>query len=367
MFLGNLYQEKVFRVRPGTGTQLPFHRFSVGDSVRITTMRGNPLGENAIDGMVIDRRQKYLDIAIQELDSLKLDTYKFYRLDCFVNRVSYDRMIEALQLFLKLNTNSNSNSSKGTNSDKQLISRTLRDIILYSYPNSMIRLAKSPGGLRLALPTITKNITNSNGNDGNSYEDIDRTITIDEIRKELTHQLDKKFMSSLPASAVDKRRIRNSKADNSANTTTYSNPTVADALESLQNYNDDDLLSNFNSLLAELSEDTEDIESEPVFATNDRLKYMASHLSPIKSSEEISDENSSGRGSRSRNSVIDVSKNFIYSEDEITEALSVVTNAMVSANKTALNPSQTDAIVNAIIKPMSLIQGPPGTGKVSHI
>ena len=33
-----------------------------------------------------------------------------------------------------------------------LLSRTLRDIILYSYPNSISRLATAPGGLRLSLP-----------------------------------------------------------------------------------------------------------------------------------------------------------------------------------------------------------------------
>jgi len=32
------------------------------------------------------------------------------------------------------------------------VSRTIRDLMLYSYPRSMIELASTPGGLKMALP-----------------------------------------------------------------------------------------------------------------------------------------------------------------------------------------------------------------------
>ena len=45
-----------------------------------------------------------------------------YRIDNFVNRVAYDRMIESLQLFL--------------NDDTSLVSKQIRDLLLYSYPGT---------------------------------------------------------------------------------------------------------------------------------------------------------------------------------------------------------------------------------------
>jgi hypothetical protein len=63
-----------------------------------------------------------------------------------VNRVTFDRMIEALQLFL----------TPTTVGGAVPISKAIREIMLYSYPNSMIQLANTPGGLKMALPvTLT--------------------------------------------------------------------------------------------------------------------------------------------------------------------------------------------------------------------
>jgi len=45
------------------------------------------------------------------------------------------------------------------------LSRALRDILLYSYPNGLTRLASSPGGLRLALPLTDKLTHAINAND----------------------------------------------------------------------------------------------------------------------------------------------------------------------------------------------------------
>ena len=53
-----------------------------------------------IEGIVLDRRSKYLDVCIQSADAISIDYNNDYRLDCFVNRVSYDRMLTSLQLLL---------------------------------------------------------------------------------------------------------------------------------------------------------------------------------------------------------------------------------------------------------------------------
>ena len=137
---GNLFQEKVFRFS-SRDLKLPYHQFSVGDSVRITTSFGDPLSEASIDGVLLDRRPRYLDICLNNADAVRIDTTMKYRLDCMVNRVTYDRQIEALQSFLT-----------PTAPDVIGISRAVRDIMLYSYPNSMIQLANTPGGLKMALP-----------------------------------------------------------------------------------------------------------------------------------------------------------------------------------------------------------------------
>lgn len=144
---GNLFQEKVYRFSTGYNDKLPFHRFGVGDSVRVTLSRGgDPLDDEAIDGVVLDRRQRYIDVTLRTADASRIDRSKRYRLDTMVNRVTFDRMIEALQLFL----------TPTTVGGAVPISKAIRDIMLYSYPNSMIQLANTPGGLKMALPvTLT--------------------------------------------------------------------------------------------------------------------------------------------------------------------------------------------------------------------
>lgn len=129
---GNLYQEQVYRFSSSTYEKLGYHRFGVGDSVKVTLSRGgDPLSESAIDGVVLQRNQKYLDVCIRTSDTYLLDKKLNYRLDTIVNRITFDRMINALQLFLQ------PAASSGTTS---LISKSLRDVILYSYPNSMIQV-----------------------------------------------------------------------------------------------------------------------------------------------------------------------------------------------------------------------------------
>ena len=117
---GTVYQEQVFRFKIGNklSKPLPFHRFSVGDSVVIsphkeTTWKrdglsgddlddidedqniksearrnravggslGNPLGDGAIEGIVLARRKGYLDVSVKAIDALEINKGQAYRLD----------------------------------------------------------------------------------------------------------------------------------------------------------------------------------------------------------------------------------------------------------------------------------------------
>lgn len=158
---GSLFQEKVIRFSNRRGKKLPFHSFSSGDSVKISisipsssfVSSGNsrrlsdPPQEEGMEGVVLERTSRYIDICISASSAASIDFSRLYRLDNFVNRVSYDRMIDGLQLLLQ--------PSAGGNDSKPLVagvSGIIRDLLLYSYPNSMLRLACTKGGLRLALP-----------------------------------------------------------------------------------------------------------------------------------------------------------------------------------------------------------------------
>lgn len=69
-FKGNLYQDKVVRFSCVDREYLGFHRFSVGDTVRISKSesRLGPLGPTALEGVVLDRRIRYIDICIRGID-----------------------------------------------------------------------------------------------------------------------------------------------------------------------------------------------------------------------------------------------------------------------------------------------------------
>ena len=144
---GNLFQDKIFRVKMKNDAPLPFHRFSVGDSIRVSlSYTGDPLSDDSsTDGVVLERKYRHIDICVknQEDDAkFKLNVYSRYRIDHFVNRIAFDRMIEALLLFVQ------------TTEGAPPLSRTIRDILLFSYPSSLIDMANSPGGLKLALPNL---------------------------------------------------------------------------------------------------------------------------------------------------------------------------------------------------------------------
>ena len=120
-------------------------RLSEGDEYNDETIGAS----SYIEGIVLDRRAKHLDICIKSADAIGIRYNEDYRMDCFVNRVSYDRMLNSLQLL----------SQQPSDPTVKLISKPLKDIIMYSYPNSILRLSKSSGGLRLALPFINESIS----------------------------------------------------------------------------------------------------------------------------------------------------------------------------------------------------------------
>src|SRR3546814_1754327 len=64
------------------------------------------------------------------------------------------------------------NALKGSaHPNSVLLSRTVRDLILYSFPNSTLRIARMPGGLKLGLPVADPSIapetpTNASSGEG---------------------------------------------------------------------------------------------------------------------------------------------------------------------------------------------------------
>lgn len=315
---GSLYQDKVYRFQFSRGEPLPFHRFTIGDTVRVTLSYGGDLfAEDAIEGVVLDRRLKYLDICLKESDALRIDTRRFYRLDSFVNRVTFDRMIEALQLFLS--------PSSG---DSMPLSRTIRDLLLYSYPNSLIHLANSPGGLKLALPQTEVDMKVS----------TDGSVIDGGASKGVADALQQKFQSPFTSKAITtKRTLKQLEAPagdrvqwpTSSNSGTTPRPTtVADVLTNVRNTADT------AGTETSVSSTKRNVISDPVFLTNSRLKSMVEKWPGNPTTGVLP-----------------------YSSDEITRAISAVTSS------THLNPSQVRALGQAIAQPLSLIQGPPGTGK----
>ena len=288
--------------------------------------------EIEVDGVVLDRRTYYLDICVKASDALNIESgpHRSYRLDCLVNRVSYDRMMLALQVFTQ------------DSSHHVAASKLVKDLLLYSYPNSIVRLHMSPGGLRLALPQIgelaipvgpsptasTKNLTTAAVNSSSKSSAASPTLasqagdevsvlTVAEVLRQPTAPnidfKDKQSMLNIKKSLVQLEKQSPSSYRMTAAAADYS------------------------------ASDGDKKRYHPIFATNARLKEMAQP----KISKTI------------------VPFSGLYSLNEIQRAISSVTAALRASNSSALNPSQTEAVIQAILRPLSLIQGPPGTGKVS--
>lgn len=240
---GNLYQDKVLRLSTADSDSLPFHRFSVGDSIRLSVMapqRGKrdrrysflgsneknggamdryddadapevdprakkssklgPLSESAIDGVVLDRRGKYLEVCIKSTDASSVDARDVLRLDCFVNRVSYERMIDGLQIFLQSYERSGTGNMDadptggGISKRSFFVSKTVRDLLLYSYSNSMLRLSRSPGGLKLALPMT---LTDSSGAAENERSSNEAAALQSKMEQLLSQRIEGRFPTTL--------------------------------------------------------------------------------------------------------------------------------------------------------------------------
>lgn len=147
---GNLFGDMVIRFKSDKQHGLGNHRFGVGDAVKISVLRDGTgrASKGTVGGVVLDRRASNIDICIKPSDMHMFSRARTYRLDCFVNELAYDRMRAGLTAFT-------STGKKRSETDQErTISRTIRDLIIYSYPNAMLRLAQSPGGLRVALPYI---------------------------------------------------------------------------------------------------------------------------------------------------------------------------------------------------------------------
>ena len=352
---GHLYQDKVFRFQIGRGEPLPFHRFGVGDSVRITLSKtGDPLDDDSISGIVLDKRSRFLDVCVSEEHAQRIDRARLYRLDTFVNRVPYDRMIEALQLFLS------------PTADMPL-SRAIRDLLLYSYPNSMIRLANSAGGLKMALPVVD---LQQNSRAFSSRADVAAVPTVkiaveterkaaaankkkspqattaaedEDTRWDVTvsspsTQLNQRISSTAPAVLGTKQSPVSLGAtfdDEKSSKPVVRSLTVAEVLANARR-SEIDFSQRFNIStvsIRDVSAAGAD-PSSPVFMTNSRLRKMAGSFTLNPASSVIP-----------------------FTPKEVAAVVARVG----AAND--LNPSQELALNEAITRPLSLIQGPPGTGK----
>ena len=84
---GSLFQDSIVRFHQSASQPLPFHRFAVGDSVRVSLSRGgDPSRDDRIEGVVLERRSRYIDVALRSTAATLLARGELYRLDNFVNR-----------------------------------------------------------------------------------------------------------------------------------------------------------------------------------------------------------------------------------------------------------------------------------------
>jgi regulator of nonsense transcripts 1 len=283
---GNLFQDKVFRFQFPRNGPLPFHRFGVGDVVRVSLSGANPLDEGAVDGVLLDRRRRHVDICFKASAAEQLRIDKTYRLDNFVNRITYDRMLESLHSLLQNNN--------------LTLSRTIRDIIIYSYPNSILRVASMPGGLRLGIPMA------------------DPVMKLTEMKIDAMNSsalLVAPSIAGLDSDELDKQ---------STVMATEISDNICTAEESF-----DDTQESLEALGLATGQTHRNAITLPVFDTNDRLRELTRYAS----------------------------RSLLYTKDDVQMAVALVQQ---DAN---LNPSQLEALLACIKQSLTLVQGPPGTGK----
>lgn len=334
---GALFQDKVFRFKVKDGAPLPFHRFSVGDSVRLSESKtGDPLSESSVDGVVLDRGNRFLDVCVKEMEGYgpDVDIRKTYRMDNFVNRISYDRMMNALLLFVQ--------QGNGVFP----ISRTIRDLILYSYPNSLITLANAPGGLRLGLPKVLPQAIEESPQDVSSAK-LSLSQSLEMKYRAPGYQQQTHFQKKVAAVAVT--QTINSAVVGIQDEEPRKPFTISDAMARVKTV-DKDLKTSSESSRPSVStnlagstnyNNMPSSTSPGVFDSNRRLRQMA-EIMPT------------------------VSGTVPYSAEEVRRSILEVLDRDALTNRNSqLNPSQMSAVTSAILRPLTLIQGPPGTGKVN--
>lgn len=353
---GSLYQDSVIRFHLRDFVPLPVHKFIAGDSVRITNSRivqSSANEETFIEGIVIDKRTKFLDIAVRssEAQSAFFTGGPVYRLDAFVNRVTYDRMIEALQSFLPGKT----------------LSSTLRDLILYSYPNSMLRLSNSPGGLKLALPLIDEEDSVSDGSSNIGRQNIAASVSGRNGDNENNEGDDSNSSQGIASSSTSS--FSGSSSTDSSNRN----------MEEEKRGNDDDspgvmtLGSSLSKLIAQSSQaqrpkkNFQFVKSSPIAGEEGELAGSAasSSTSTRTVSSQAASKSTLPGIFRVSNRLHSMSENFpkasrkaaLFTAEEVRDVVQEL-----SVNR-PLNPSQQLAVEAALLRPLSLCQGPPGTGK----
>jgi hypothetical protein len=162
---GSVFQDRVVRFRLDRDDEpLPFHRFSTGDSVKITKISKHKSGQykplnldNSIDGVVLERRQWYIDVCVDAAVAESTKWSGLFRLDSHVNTVTFTRMMEGLgRITRSLLRPDSSDNVHSAILRPHRTSGWLRDIILMTYPDSILRLSSSAGGLRMALPALIR-------------------------------------------------------------------------------------------------------------------------------------------------------------------------------------------------------------------
>lgn len=115
--------------------------------VSSTESKNSSDGDEKIPGaeaIVLDRSARFLDICIKPSDLARLNLQQTFRVDFSRSNMSYTRMTNGLQALLR----------PAKKDNPAMLPNRLRDLLIYSYPNSITRLALSPGGLKLALPLL---------------------------------------------------------------------------------------------------------------------------------------------------------------------------------------------------------------------
>ncbi|PRP80757.1 hypothetical protein PROFUN_11497 [Planoprotostelium fungivorum] len=83
--------------------ELPFHKFNRGDMVMISLSHENPMTASIMDGHISEKSKTYISIVFNKPPS-DLEK-KLWRIDKSANRVTYDRMKTALEIFCNRSKN----------------------------------------------------------------------------------------------------------------------------------------------------------------------------------------------------------------------------------------------------------------------